>query len=475
MILAIGAAVAIAQASAKPTEVTVYNGGFAFVKEVRDFDFKAGEQNVDVTDVASQIEPNSVGIRSLTDPGSITVLEQNYEYDLISPQAILAKSVGKHIRFIRTLGDKKDVLSGVLLSAPTSVVNTGGGMGGGEMAYNGMVVRTDDGHIVLNPVGEVEVETVPEGLISQPTLSWMVDADKAGPNQVELSYLTDGMDWNADYVLTLDGEKAADLLGWVTIKNQSGKTYKDARLKLLAGDVFRAQQNQSRMMPMGGGGFGGGAPAPQFQQQSLFEYHLYTLQRPATIKDNETKQLSLLEAHGIHFVRKLVVDAMEDYWGYTPAEGQVGTGDIKPQVRVEFVNAEANRLGIPLPKGTVKVYQRDDSGSMQMLGEASIDHTPKDETVSLPIGRSFDVRATRTRTDFKLLAPNVSEESFKVEVRNRGDKPETVYVLERHWSDWRVTKTSMDWTKLDADTMQYVLNLKAGESQTITYTVETTW
>jgi len=458
----------------QPTEVTVYNGGFAFVKEVRTLDLRSGKQTVNVSDVASTIEPTSVGIRSLTDPGSISVLEQNYEYDLISPEAILAKSVGKRIRFIRTLGSEKDVLSGVLLSAPTSVVNTGGGMGGGEMAYNGMVVRTDDGHIVLNPVGEVEVETVPEGLISEPTLSWMLDASRAGPNQVELSYLADQMNWHADYVLTLDGEKSADLLGWVTIQNQSGKTYKDARLKLLAGDVFRARPNGIYEQGMVMNDAAAGAKkADQFQQQSLFEYHLYTLQRPATIKNNETKQLSLLEKHGVHFERKLVVDSMADYWGYSPREGLVGVGDIKPQVRVEFVNSEANHLGIPLPKGTVKVYQRDASGSMQMLGEASIDHTPKDETVSLPIGRSFDVRATRTRTAFDRLAFDLDGESFKVEVRNRGEKAETVYVLERHWGDWRVTQSSMDWKKLDANTMQYVLKLKAGEVQTVTYRVET--
>lgn len=212
-----------------------------------------------------------------------------------------------------------------------------------------------------------------------------------------------------------------------------------------------------------------------FQEESLFEYHLYTLQRPATIRNNETKQLSLLEAKGVTVTKKLVVDSMLNFGMYYPSEGEVGTGIMKPQVRLEFLNKTDNKLGMPLPAGNFKVYQRDKSGSVQMLGEDRIIHTPRDEKVSLVVGRSFDVVAERKRTNFRRLSPNSFEESFEIEVRNRKQEADSVVVLERHYGDWRVSETSQKWDKLDANTMQYVVALKAGESKKITYTVVTKW
>jgi len=312
-------------------------------------------------------------------------------------------------------------------------------------------------------------------MISVPTLLWDLQTAKGGAQNVELSYLTKGINWNADYVLTLGSNSTADLQGWVTINNQSGARFEDAKLKLLAGDVRRVQ-------PQAQSGFGGGGARyakaemdNQFQQENLFEYHLYTLQRPATLNNRETKQISLLQGTDIKFVKKLIIDSLHDVGQYYPSEGEIGTGDLKPLAQIEFVNSKSNGLGMPLPKGTVKVYQRDSSGSVQMLGEDAIDHTPKDETINLAIGRSFDIVASRKRTNFRRLGPTTTQESFEISVRNRKDVADTVHVYERHYADWRINAKSMDFKKLDAWTMDFTVDLKAGEEKVITYTVTTQW
>lgn len=463
---------AIAATAPISSELTVYNQGFALVKEQRNLDLKTGTQTVAVEDVASLIEPNSVSIQSLTEKGSFRVLEQNYQYDLISPVSILNKSVGAKIRFIRTVGTTREVLEGTLLSAPNAVVADPNG--GSYQTYNGMVIRTDDGRIILNPQGEVEVTSIPEGLISRPTLLWDLESNRAGTNKVELSYITRGMSWNSDYVLTLDGVSRAGLQGWVTINNQSGATFKNAGLKLLAGDVQRVQP------PMAGGMGGRGAvmafdavAKAEFQEESLFEYHLYTLQRPATVRDKETKQLSLLEGADVPYQKKLILDATRQYGRYIPNEGEIGTGPIKPQVRVEFENKKENGLGMPLPKGNVKVYQRDASGSVQLLGEDSIDHTPRNEKISLVVGRSFDVVGSRVRNNFRRINDRMVEETYTVEVRNRKETPETVYVIERSYGDWKITDKTQEFTKLDANTFQFAVTLKPDEVRKVTYTIQT--
>lgn len=439
-----------------PTELTVYNQGFGLVKEARTLNLKKGRQTVSVEDVAALIDPSSVSIRSLVAPDAINVLEQNYQYDLIGPASILAKAVGERLRIV----GPKETVEGVLISSP--------GQNGG-----GLVLRTDDGQIVLDPQGQISLAKVPDGLITRPTLLWDLESDRDGAQNVELSYITRGISWTADYVLTLDGAGKAAVQGWVTMNNQSGTTYRDARLKLLAGDVNQA--------PMGGGMGGGGIAlrsadaAKAFNEESLFEYHLYTLQRPSTISNKETKQLGLLSADGIPVTKRLVVDATRQYSRYFPSEGEVGTGDVAPQARIEFTNDAKSGLGMPLPAGRFRLYQRDKGGSTQLLGEDRIDHTPKDERVSLVVGRSFDVRATRLRTSFQRLSSNSVRESFSIELRNRKDEPQTVEVIERLWSDWKVTAKSQEFAKEEAHTIRFVVPLKAGESKTVTYTVETSW
>ena len=464
-------AAAILAAGPSQSELTIYNQGFGLVKEVRSIKLKQGRQNVAIEDVASLIDPTSVSFHSLTNKDAFSILEQNYQYDLINPTAILNKSVGQKIRFIRTLGNQKDVLTGTLLSAPTSVV-ANNSFGGSSQTYNGMVIRTDDNRIVLDPTGEVEVSSVPPGLISKPTLVWDIEAQEAGENSVELSYISHGLNWNADYVVTLTSADKGDMQGWVTLTNNSGATWENAKLKLLAGDVHTVNPPAMRAMSASGG-FGGTLAKDQFHEESLFEYHLYTLQRPATVRNNETKQLTLLQGQDIPIRKRIIIDSVNSR--YYPSEGEIGTGDIKPQVRLEFVNNTESGLGIPLPKGKIRIYQKDKSGSVQLLGEDQIDHTARNERVSLVVGRSFDIASSRKRTNFVRVNDRTVRETFEIEVRNRKEVPEEVFVFERHWDDWKVLDKSMEFQKLDSETMQFDLSLKPNEVRKIRYTVETHW
>jgi len=473
MLTAIALGLVFAQQKPGSTEVTIYNKGFALVKEDRVLNLKKGRQTVAIENVAAQVEPNSVGFHSLGDKNAFQLLEQNYQFDLISPQAILNKAVGSRIRFIRVLPNAtKEVLTGFLMSSPTALIQSQNG--DSTQTYNGMVIKTDDNRIILNPTGEVEVESIPEGMISTPTLFWEIEAPKATDSSIELSYLTQGMSWNADYVMTLNGSGTADLQGWVTLTNQCGTTFKNAKLKLLAGEV-----NRVALSPLGGVPIDqqltAGAAGHRFAEESLFEYHLYTLDRPTDLKNKQIKQVSLLEGHGVNFQKKLVVDTDMLPGSTAPSEQEAQTGKLSPQVRIEFMNSEKNNLGMPLPQGSVKVYQRDASGSVQMVGEDSINHTPKNEMISLLLGRSFDVVYERKRTNYHRLTKRSATESFQFELRNHKADAARVYVRERHVGTWSISKSTQPYTKPDSDSTQYIVDLKPNETRTITYSVNTTW
>lgn len=457
-----------AVAAPNSTEVTVYNQGLGFVKEIRQLKVKKGVQQVSVENVAQMIDTTSVGFKCLSKPGSLSVLEQNYQFDLISPMAILNKSVGKRIRFTRTFGTSKESVEGILVSSPYAVNGNDG-----QMTYNGLVLRTDDNRIILSPMGEIEVMEIPEGLISKPSLIWSLDSTADQSADVELSYLTTGMDWNANYVLTLDKSNRGDMQGWVSMTNNAGIAFKDAKLKFLAGDVNVVRPRQETMSFMAADA----APRSKkaMKEESLFEYHLYTLDRPATINNKETKQLSLLEGANIPVKKQIIFDSMGNYPGYFPSEGEIGVGDLSPAVKIIFTNDAKSGLGQPMPAGKIRLYQRDESGSVQFVGEDEIKHTPVDEILRLQVGRSFDIRGSRKRTDFKRLSANAFRETFEIEVRNRKKVDESVVLYERHWGDWKVTEKSMNFTKEDSNTMVFEVNLKAGEVKKVTYTVETRW
>lgn len=453
--------------AASGPQVTIYTQGFGLVKEVRNVDLKQGRQEIRIADVPSTIDATSVAFRSLANPSGLKVLEQNYRYDLINVASILLKSVGQRIRFIRHFGGKREVLDGVLLAAPTAAIPSS--PSGERAQYPGMVVRLDDGRLLLDPVGEVEVARIPQGMMSLPTLVWDVDSTLSGKDRVELSYVAGSMSWNASYVLTLSSVAAiGDLKGWASVTNESGARYQDATLKLLAGDVHQADEVTNDTSD--NGLVLDKEVAPPMKEEQLFEYHLYTLQRPATLRDHETKQLSMLESSQVRFSKRLVCDFGNSYpQAYTPSV------NVHPMVKVEFINDKQSGLGIPMPAGRFRIYQRDRAGSVQLLGEDSIRHTPKGEKLSLTVGQAFDIVANRKRTAFRKKSPRETIEAFTVEVRNRKATAEVVEVMERHDGDWQVTRSSLPTSepivKADANTLEFKLALRPGEFRSVSYTI----
>jgi len=461
---------------AKSASLTIYNDGFALVKEVRSLNLTTGEQDVVVEDVAQMIEANSVAVNSLTAPNSFLVLEQNYQYDLISPQAILARAVGQRIAFNRILPNgERERIAGVLLSAPYAIVSDENGRQ--QNTYNGMVIRTDNGSILLNPSGEIEVATLPGGLISKPSLLWVLDSERAGTQDIEFSYLTRGFSWKSDYVMTLEkAGKVGMLKGWVTVSNNSGTDYKNARLNFLAGEVNRYVEQMPR-------GFGGGAPAnmaaremADMAEQSFGEYHLYKMEREVDVANKQIKQVSLLERTGIPVTQHMIAD-LGPFYQNPRSEDRVGSGPIKPNVYIQFKNDEASRLGVPLPKGTFKVFQEDQDGDIQMLGESFIEHTPRNETVNILVGKAFDVVVESKIVDFRWLDGDRNKGSvmtIEFEVRNRKKDPTTVTVMDRKYGDVSVTGNPQP-RRLDANTFAWDLTLQPDETKTVRYVVTTRW
>ena len=466
-----GVSLTIYNAGGQPRQLPYYRSamqqqtpqGFAVVREVRPVPLRRGANRVRFEGVAAQIEPATLALKSRTDPGGVAVAEQNYQYDLIGTQSVLDAAVGERVRLVRRLGDETEVVAGTLISQPGQ----------------GRIVRLDDGRVLVDPQGEIELMAMPEGLVSRPSLLWSLAAERAATHELEVSYLTNGIGWEADYVAVLAaGDETIDLQGWVTLDNQSGATYERAQLQLMAGEVRRVQsretavQYERREMMMDAVAV---SAAPE--QESFFEYHLYTFDQPTTIRNREQKQLTLLQADEVGVQRRLVLDASGQYFPFRQRRpGQGGsTYDLSAAVVVELANSEANNMGMPLPKGTVRLYQADRRGNLQFLGEDRIEHTAKDEELRLYVGDAFDVVGTRRQVSQRNLGERVRETTWEVEVRNRKEEAAEVFVVERLYGDWTVTEKSTDFTKLDASTIEFPVRLAAGETKTVRYTVRYQW
>ena len=438
--------------------LTVYNGGFAVVREVRPLSLGRGLNLVRWEGVAALIDPTSLSIRSLTAPGALSVREQNYQYHLIGTQSVLDAAVGQRIRLIRTIGDETVIEEGVLLSQPGQ----------------GRIIRLDDGRVLVDPAGTVELAELPPGLLSRPSLLWHLQADRAGEHETQVSYMTGGITWKADYVAVVnDAEDRVDLTGWVTLDNQSGALYRDARLQLLAGDVRRVQDQMQvrggRMQEMAAYA---DAAAPPFQEEAFFEYHLYTLDGTTTLGQRETKQMELLSATDAGVRRRLVFDGGGHFYPVRRRPGDGGaTEELSAAIVLELENTEANSMGMPLPAGTVRVYKADREGRLQFLGEDRIGHTPRNERLRLYIGDAFDVVGTRRQTSERRLSDRVREYTVEVEVRNRKETAAEVAVVERIYGDWTMVDHSHAFEKLDAYTVEFPLTLRADETATVRYTV----
>jgi hypothetical protein len=435
--------------------ITVYNNNYGLVREVRRMTLPIGEIELEFSDVAEKIDPTSVAFKSLDAPDRIGILEQNYRYDLLNPSTLLDKYVGREIKLTRLVRDSDGADRAVTVSG--TLLSTNGGR----------IVRVGD-EILINPPGEIVLAEVPEDLVANPTLVWRLANQSAEPQRVETSYLTNDMSWKADYVAVVNSDDSAlDWTGWVTLDNRSGTTYRNARLKLVAGDVQRIQPPQPRavrgrveMLAMA---------EAQFTEESFFEYHLYTLERRATIAHNETKQMTLLEGTGVGAVKRYV---LESGAGFIGPRGGGQTNQVKLAVKLEFVNARSNGLGVPLPKGRVRVYKADSDRALQLIGEDQIDHTPRDEKVRLKLGEAFDVVGERAQTDFRQLSDRRTESSYVITIRNHKSEAISATVVERAYGDWIIRNESQPSVKRDSTTFEYTVPVAANGEATVSYTIQ---
>jgi len=435
--------------------LTIYNVNLGLVKDQRQVTLPAGAFELRFMDVASQIIPASVQVRSLTGPSSLRVLEQNYEYDLLNPQKLLEKYVGKEVKlFVQNqYTEREDTLTATLLSID-----------------GGPIFKIDD-DITFGHPGRILFPKVPEDLTSKPTLVWLLENSLTKPQRIEATYLTNALNWRADYVLTLDArDDRADLSGWVTIDNKSGAAYSNATLKLVAGDVNRVRDDQElRARILAKEAAAPMTAAPQFKEEEFFEYHIYTLQRPSTLKNNQTKQISLVTADQVPVKKELVYFGARQYYHSRYGEA---VSNQKINVIVELQNKKEYNLGIPLPKGVVRVCKQDTEGSLQFVGEDSIDHTPKDEKIRIKMGNAFDVVGGRKQTDWKKLATDTYEAAFEISVRNHKKEDVVVKVVEPIPGDWTMLSSSHEYKKTDARMAEFTLTVPKDKEVKLTYSVK---
>ena len=458
-------AVALAQEKEKKESdepglcVTVYNQNFGVVRDVREIELKAGENEVLFGEVAARIDGASLHFKSLTDPDNTMVLEQNYEFDLVNANKLLQKYIDRTVRVLTKDGK---MYEGTLLGFDNAQLILSKDPKKGPIE---IVARADN-------VTAVVCSELPEGLLTKPTLMWKIQAGKAGKHKVKVTYITSNITWEADYTAVISkDEKLLDLSGWVTIRNNSGKRYENARMKLVAGGVHRAPEAmaQQRRAP-GRGGVGSGVEGKEF-----FEYYLYTMPRKSTIEDRSTKQLELLNASEITCSKIFRYNgAIVPRWGNQWDQRYGAECNKKVDVFLKFENSEKNNLGMPLPGGRVRVFKKDpDDGSLEMIGEDRVEHTPRDEKVQLKMGSAFDIVGERKQTNFRRIAGNVWEESFEIKLRNHKKEKVTVEVWEKLYrsTNWEIRDSSMKYEKHDASTVKFMAEVEPDKEVTITYTV----
>ena len=460
--LAVAASALAGAAPAPPAEegvsLTVYNQNFAVVKEVRNLKLDGKVSTIQFRDVAKQIDPTSVHFKSLTDPEGTAVLEQNYEFDLVSADKLLDKYIDKKIGVVTKQGTK---YAGTLLSFDAQQLV----LQGENQLF--MVQRPDN-------VQNVEFGALPEGLLTRPTLVWKVATEKPGQHMSQVTYQTKGMGWQADYSVVVNPDDTRmDLSGWVTLTNKCGAGFKDARVKLIAGDVRRVQPPPAPPLaaaPAGAraAGFGGGG----FEEKTFFEYHMYTLGRTTTVNDNQVKQVELLTAADVPVTKRYVFEPGGKYWH----ERYGKKGEYKVNVFIEFKNAKEQKLGMPLPKGKVRVYKRDPADNdLEFVGEDEIDHTPKDEDLKLYVGDAFDLVGEKKITDHK-QGERWSEDAVRIELRNHKTEDATVLVREHLTrGQWEITAKSQDYKKIDATTIEFTVPVAKDGKADVTYTVDYRW
>jgi hypothetical protein len=439
--------------------VTVYNSNLALIRDVREFSLAAGESDLHFVDVAATVNPATVHLRSLSEPSRLSVLEQNYEFDLLEPEKLLRKYVGRDVTLVRTRMQNGSATQEEVKARLVSY-------------NNGPIWKIGNDYVTGLGSDHIRFPELPSNLYSRPTLVWKLANRGGARHRVEASYLAGGLAWHADYVLTVGrDDKAGDLDGWVTLTNGSGTAFRDARLQFVAGDLNRvapvAQKGVMEAMA------DASAAAPAMVQEAFSEYHLYTLGRRTTIANNETKQLSLLNGTGVPVEKRYVVDGQSFYYRNRRSPG----APLKDQVQVfyRFRNDDRSGLGAPMPAGIIRVYQADSKGGLLFVGEDRIGHTPKDETIDLKIGNAFDVVCERNQTDFEKISDTVYEMEFAITLRNHKAGPVTVQVNEPVGGTWRMLRSTHEWQKTAAWAAQFTVPVPADGAATLKYRVRVTY
>jgi hypothetical protein len=479
------------------TSLTIYNQNFAVVRQPLELDLKAGSSNASVTDITMHLEPDSVILRDPAGRRTLQILEQNYRADPISQGLLLSLNEGKEIDFLvkSTEGKPDQIVRGKIVRSgyvphQSAMQRYGSQYAQSQMAYSqgasGEPIIEVDRKLRFSLPGQPLFPALADDAILKPTLSWTLQSDRSGKLNAELSYVTGGMSWEADYSMLSPTEgNTVDVIGWVTMDNQTGKTFENARIKLMAGDVSKIQQTVQIVTRSGGGSYDA-AVAP-VSEKAFEEYHLYTLSRPATLHDRETKQVEFLRAEGARAERLYIYDGAKidaRFRGYTPENlrnnRDYGT-ESNPKVWVmkEIKNSKENHLGIPLPKGRMRFYRKDDDGQLEFTGENNIDHTPKDEIIRVYTGDAFDLVGERRRINYQIdMARNWLDESFEIKLRNHKEKdPVEIRVVEHlyRWINWDIVEKSDTFLKTDSQTIEFRVQIPAGGEKTITYKAHYTW
>ena len=440
--------------------MTVYNSDIALVRDVRNLRLPTGSFDLQFMDIAATVNPATVHFRSLTEPSALDVLEQNYEYDLLEPEKLLRKYVGREVTLVRTRQDggttREEEVRALLLSY-----------------NNGPVWRIGKEIVTGLHADHIRFPELPGNLHSRPTLIWTLQNSGTSAHRVEASYLAGNLAWNADYVLTVArDDKSADLDGWVTLKNGSGTAFNNARLQLVAGDLNRVRQALEQRKEMMDAVAARAAAAPM-AQEAFSDYHLYTLGRRTTINNNETKQVSMLAGTGVPTSKRYVVNGQAYYYRNAHYPG----APLKDVVQVfyQFKNEQKGGLGMPMPAGTIRVYQADSKDGVQFVGEDRINHTPKDETINIKIGNAFDVVCERKQTDFRKIATNVYEFEYEITLRNHKTTAVSVEVNEPIGGTWEMLRSSHKWTKTEAWASQFIVPVAADAEGVLRYRVRVTY
>ena len=493
--------IAFAADDSSQPSLTIYNQNFAVVRQELPLELKSGVNSVRVTDITMHLEPDSVILRDPAGKQPIQVLEQNYRADPISEPLLLSLFEGKTIGFLVQRENKQqDVVPGKIIRSgyvphnPMAMRQYGSQYYQAQMAYaqggSEQPIVEVEGKIRFGLPGTPLFPALGDETVLKPTLQWLLSTQNPGPTRAEFSYVTGGLTWEADYnIVAPEKGNAVDIVGWVTMDNQSGKSFQNARIKLMAGDVNKIQPGQ-------GGGTAGAfvftaasnsEMIPPVTERTFDEYHLYTLARPTTLDDRETKQVEFIRAANVSTTQVYIYDGLKldanryNGWNRENIRNDFSYGtESNPKIWVmrEFNNSEANHLGMPLPKGRVRFYRRNDDGQVEFTGENVIDHTPRDEKVRVYTGNAFDLTGERRRTDYRLDTNRQRlDESFEIKVRNHKKEAVDVRVIEHlyRWVTWDIMEKSDPYRKTDSKTIEFPITIPADGEKTITYTAHYTW